>query len=1252
MRKVSARLVWFVASVSVSLFCFVGLTFDAYPQGTATQKIIPKQKAVPKQVPETKADSVPQFKIGEFTVVVGTGLSSADKRTVNPETRKQITPPVTNTAAGLSGQGRVTIRGQKVPVTFSDIILARAAQGQPPVATSGIVKGTAGAPLEYDLTGFKIKLDRPSIKITSDSATAAVGLSLVQAPFMTPGRENALMLSSEACGIAPDGSIVGRNFRGSSSFLLRDSVYRLEIAPDTEQAVYLGPNIPTPKGRPKPAAGCVLMGMASFDGTELFSYKGTIAASGKSADFALVLLSPPLVRSPEPGYELALDSGTVSYRYASNGALTCEGEFNAGINFPPAVKRFDFQSLELRNLTLKTDETGALFNNITLPEQLRAGFGAGVQPSDAIFLIDPLPGAAWVYFPKWQGSGANSSYPMLQGNKKITDVNPDCQALLKFLETPAPGSRISLNAPLKNVLRRPGVTVLQGTLYFKSRQTAFKSAPPAPPAQAPAAEFNLKTLFWGGLTLTPWGITGTLTTSGSSFVPSANPIDDCAKPSGASRPSWEQILEAGARKPTEPAERFRLSGLRVLEMRVETMLLCRNELPKNGASMRTIVHFPFPSFVDLDFADSSLDSRGLFASAEGPVASKSWAFTQSPTRADIDAALAGQLKKGAQEKLNPDTHILWAWRLPVSFSDRGVIIAYPSAGGVASVNVTMKPYDPDVPEIMSSEIWLRPLFSRNSGIKTGIRFAAKLDPDGGFQLTGWDTAVLTFAKLYASPGTEKKVGFDCQLKPVSGKGIILADAASNSALRLADAQWEGSLTFPFFKGRDVSFQIRNLIPDMPNPIAEMTAGQTLTATIRNLRYSRTSYPFQSTDATVVRADGEDHSDFAYFSAFTCGEIRLSGERKDRQIPLHATSDAYGGAKAARHLLLNAIESSSIIDLVCYDTEAHDARGLTGDCEQKYYLGTYEVSTGPDEAKKVIFTAPNAKWYYDMSSVQLFFNSSDAELRSDEDNPHRTFINIPGAGLKQDENGALVGSFGATLTSLASSLPYEGEFRFYLDPNCGYFYLLSGGSFTYFLRFSGEVFIVHAPYKLLKRPPDFIGETRLLETLSIRALFQSPRDFEEKTGLSSISDDNTVVSGVFQAGNASFSYGVSVLSVNVAAGAGTYLFQFRSPGGTNYCFGTFQNGRAAASVILVSAQADISLAQGPVTTGSLGSLEEFFGRAELEAGGTLVLCACADFMLGHLEVIARGDAKFSTKSGLRFLGTAKGDWGAGGCSPCR
>lgn len=1256
------------------------LSVPAQQQEDLSQKVQPKAKVLPKQPSGPATGQVAQFKIGEFTVIVASAAAPGAAKTAEPADRSQIISPAAKDESGYSGQGHVVIRSKRVPVTFRGIAVTPAASGQVPVATAGTVTGAAGPAVEYQWDRFSVKLERPSIRLAPDKATAAAVVTFVQAPFMAAGRDSVLTLSAVSCRVRPDGSIAGDDFRGPSRFVLKGSKYELEIPADAPQSVHLGTAVAVPGGRSKAPAGCVLKGEASFEGTPLFVFQGTVDPSGKSAVFDLVLASPPLVRTPEPGYELTLHSGSVKYAYAANGGLTCDGGFVAGIKFPASVKRFDSQALELRNLTLKTDASGALFNGITIPDRLRAGFGSGSRPSEGIFLLDPLPGAAWAYFPKWQAPGPNSSYPMLQGNTKITDVGPDCEAVLRFLETPAPGVAPPKNAPEKNVLRRPGVTVLQGTLYFKSRQTTFTSAQASAPADPAAAEFNLKTQFWGGLTMTPWGITGTATSSGSSFVPSALPIEDCAKPSGASRPAWEEILDAGARKPVEPAERFRLAGLRILEMRVESLRLCANALPAGGASMRYIVHFPFPSFIDLDFADSSLDTRGLFASAAGPIASKSWAFPQNPSRAEVDAALAGQLKKGAQEKLNPDTHILWQWRLPVSFSDRGVIISYKGATGRADVNVTMKPYDPAVDEIMSSEIWLRPLFSRNSGIKAGVRFAAALDPEGGFRLTNWDQSLLTFGKLYAAPKTELTVGFDCRLKPVSENGIALADAAGDPARRIADVRWAGGIRFPFFEGRDGKFQdvgfiLRNLTPDMPEPIAAMTASNpacstcqtrdglvveaagededhSLTATVRSLRYSKTSYPFQSLDATVVKSDGEFRGTMAYFSSFTCAEIRLDIRPEDRTIPLHATTDSCGGTKTARHTLKNAIPNTDIVDLVCYDKAAYDARGLTDACCQEYWLGTYEVATGAAGAEKIVFTATNAKWYPKATSFALFFNSSDAVMSSDEtDEPHRTFINIPGAGLKLDEKGALIGAFGATMTSLACSLPYEGEFRFYLDPNCGYFYLLSGGSFTYYARFSGEVFIVHAPYKLLKRPPDFIGETRLMETLSIRALFPRPEDFVQKTGLGQLSDD-TVVTGVFQSGNASRTFGVGPLSVDLAVGAGTYLYQFRSPSGTKYCFGTFQNARAVASVSIVTAEADLSLAQGPVTTGRVGDLEEFFARTELTMSGTLILCACADVYLAQTEVQARGDAAFSTRTGLSFSGNVKVGYSLSGCSPCR
>ncbi|MCX6574463.1 MAG: hypothetical protein NTX99_10795, partial [Candidatus Aminicenantes bacterium] len=884
MKKNRGPFVSAAALIVFAHFLFAASPAAAQQQEDQALKTQPKAKVIPKQSPGPASGQVAQFKIGEFTVIVAVPSGSGGQKPAEPADRTPVVSPVVKDESGYSGQGHVVIRSKRVPVSFRGIVVVPGAQGQMPVATAGTVTGAAGPAVEYQWDRFEVKLERPSIRLVPDRATAAAVVTLVQAPFMAAGRDSVLTLSAASCRVRPDGSIAGDDFRGPSAFVLRDSKYKLEIPADAALSVHLGTAVSVPGGRSKAPAGCALKGEASFEGTPLFAFQGTVDPSGKSAVFDLVLASPPLVRTPEPGYELTLQSGSVKFSYAANGGLTCDGAFVAGIKFPPAVKRFDSQTLELRDLTLKTDASGALFNTLTIPDRLRAGFGSGSRPSEGIFLLDPLPGAAWVFFPKWQSPGPNSSYPMLQGNTKITDVNPDCEAVLRFLETPAPGVVPPKNAPEKNVLRRPGVTILQGTLYFRSRQATFKNVQGSAPADPAAAEFNLKTQFWGGLTMTPWGITGTATSSGSSFVPSALAIEECSKPSGASRPAWDEILDAGARKPAEPAERFRLAGLRILEMRVESLRLCANALPAGGASMRYIVHFPFPSFIDLDFADSSLDSRGLFASAAGPIASKSWAFPRNPSRDEVDAALAGQLKKGAQEKLNPDTHILWQWRLPVSFSDRGVIIAYKGATGRADINVTMKPFDPAVDEIMSSEIWLRPLFSRNSGIKAGVRFAAALDPEGGFRLTDWDQSLLTFGKLYAAPKTELTVGFDCRLKPVSENGIALADAAGDPARRTADVRWDGGIRFPFFEGRDGKFQgvgfiMRNLSPDMPEPIAVMTAtnpacstcqtrdgqvveapgqdaGHSLTATVRSLRYSKTSYPFQSQDATVVKSDGE------------------------------------------------------------------------------------------------------------------------------------------------------------------------------------------------------------------------------------------------------------------------------------------------------------------------------------------------------------------------------------------------------------
>jgi len=155
----------------------------------------------------------------------------------------------------------------------------------------------------------------------------------------------------------------------------------------------------------------------------------------------------------------------------------------------------------------------------------------------------------------------------------------------------------------------------------------------------------------GAVTLTPWGLTGDIRGSGYSFVPEDQDILAGATPSVFPRAAWEQIQNAGDTHPVEPqqcplspptpspvspvsCERFQLADLRILDMQVEKMHVCMAGMDPPQATFRYVVHFPFPSFIDLAFEDSSLDDHGLFAQAKGPIATVSLPPTEQ-TEQDI-----------------------------------------------------------------------------------------------------------------------------------------------------------------------------------------------------------------------------------------------------------------------------------------------------------------------------------------------------------------------------------------------------------------------------------------------------------------------------------------------------------------------------------------------------------------------------------------------------------------------------------------
>lgn len=1097
--------------------------------------------------------------------------------------------------AVYSGTGFIIIHGVKVPVNFSNIKVSKSSQRDIVRAISGIVSGKTlllgRRFINYSIDHFNIQMKIPSIRITNNSAIATVHITL-DAPTFYTRTMNSLDLTSTLCRINPTGAIEGNDFEGSSVFNLKDSVYRLELKQQDHQFVRLGSFPLTKRITPGETINIMqkplvrLKGFAYGHDVKLFSFSSTILLDRKQAEFSLSLLDS-IERTPELGYSLSLLSGKVEYKYNLNGIQLCDGSFKANLQLPDAIRNVDDTNIKLENIILKTDETGRLFNTISIEEKIKTGYPNDAQEDDNIFLIEPKKESVLVNFPNWHKEIPYSSY-------NIKEDDP-CEDLFQLLES-------------SNPTERPGLSIIRGILYFKSPQATFR-------LEAPTNPFNLKTQFWGTLTCTPWGITGELTSSGSSFVPSNVNIEECSQAVDTRQYTLLEIIDFENNLPPEPKEKFSLAGFRILDMHANSIRICKHKL--DSSSFRYTIHFPYPSFIDLEFEDTTLDLLGKFNSAHGPIASVSYEFDEQPHPAEMEELLE-VLPKYTTVTYNIVSKIFFAWRLPVAFTHHGVTIEYSDSPLYSEAKVSMEPFNPSNYEIASSELKILPLYSRHSDVKFGVRFQGKFSTDGKFTLTDWDREPV-FSKIYPQPENEKAVGFFTKELDIG----LSNWEESNPVTRDFDFKWDGEIQFPFFSWQGSAFTIKNLITKKQLPLSLSGVGindcngDSLKIKITKLMYSYENLiPFTSTGEYIdvyktLNGNWEAHdAKLLNLSSYLNGFVIL--ENTPELIII----------KDPTIILKHAIRSDNIINLVCYDQEALYTRqsyGIAESCCGEYYIGTCIAKT--PEGKEIMY-APNTKWYPGNNFLGLI--GSDTKLLSSDSGvlEYDTVINIPGAQLAFTDDGIITGAFGATYTPVANEIPYEGEFRFYLDPNQGHYYVQMAGSFTYFLRFSGELFIVHAPYGRLKDLPPFFGVTNILDDFSSRALFPDVNEFTSTVRLDNLSN-NAIITGFFTAGNAKKGFNLGLLSVEIASGPGIYAYKYKTDNDSGLYYGTFLNTKARADILILNLRAYNKLACGILHR------EEFF------ADGTFRMSAGANGYFIYCEAGVEGNLEFSSKSGFDF-----------------
>lgn len=1241
----------------------------------------------------SNAATLGKFKIYDFTIEVGSFSIIESRRSVNPLRLSRgirFTNPTSLNGRIISGNGRTAIRGKRINVIFKNIRLkyveSRSLPGAgrmpietlPLVAVSGYVRGSTSniSFVSYPLHTYRVFINPKTVHITPKQATATTSVRLSVSHFST--RTTPLYIHTTSAYISSDGSVAGSNFQSVVTLGLRQAPFTLNIRTTDKYKINIGSKFTASTYGER---GINITGRVIKDNVEAFALAGSIKPNGVAV-FHMTLRQPFNTRPDS--YFLYVKQGTAFLYYTSSGDVSISGAFLADITIPSSIKNDSGVRLEkLIGVNLKLDNNSGLYARVAISEKVRIG---------QRFVYEADEKGAFAYFPTWTINGASTHY-----HKKPRECSRWRQMFTDLLYEGREGEEI----PKYDVRRRPGITLTKGIVYFDSPQITDPTG---------STHITIKSRVSGALTMVALGVVGPMSGDNASFVPAKADItlgDTLRTPA---RASWKEIIDSGARLPEELKHRFTLADLRILDMQLKESYFCLNELDQGSAKFHYYVHFPHPSYIHLLFEDNTLDLAGRFSYAKGPIAPATLNVPDDVSREQLDN-IGHELPKYTVVLPNPDTHILWAWRLPISFSDRGVHIKHSATvndksdievkmftsasteqEGVLSASqidaVALNSESAGV--INSSEMRLKPLYSKNSAIKKGVRFGAVMkSTDGSFNVTKIDRYPF-LAPMYAEPGNERRSGFLVYLNTLAQNGFQMVSASSDPVTRVRDYSWKGRIQFPFFNEASASswelaeFYIKDQLPHL-NEYLSMSSVRTkfdcemqgsgvcnsinlpsppsLKVKVNKLGFNNKNITFESTDVEAVETkEGEDVEldvRILTLASYINAELKLDLPSNEEPFDVGADSGNTGECGRpiwTRSIMLDWQPSKNQRDLVCYDQDANCTRGDCGSCSEYYVQGTYEVRTrkcATLDGEKTIIQAHNARFYPDLKHIDL--SRSDVAVKTDStDNPYSIVLNIPSAQIAWSEDGRFIeGAFGATYTQVAASLPYEGSFNFRLDNKCGYYYFHGGGSFTYGVTFRGQTFIVNAPYEFLKQPPPFFMVTQILETLRIRALYDSKEKFIIDAGLGSV-EDNTVISGFLTSGNVTFGWNYEVFDLSVTAGPGLYLYQFKNPGDSEkYRIGTFLKIIGGASldieVVSVGVKGTGTLATQATLLSNLNDLNAIRSKGDFTAKGSFKLEGCAGATIGHcIGTVLFPKATYDTDDGLGVEGfdlDAGCDWGS-------
>jgi hypothetical protein len=1169
-----------------------------------------------------------EFVINGFTITLD-NLGEGNKPK-NANLENLITIIQTNPDHSINGLGFTKFRGTTLQVKFKNIKLKKEQNSNKIIAIAGQVVGSTRGNVSYNTNGYNVSFKWESVSIDPSVAYSYVTV-LVPLHSCSSNPADVISFTSERCRISSDGSIYDNKFSGTGEFMLKESVYEMKIMNNSKCIVKLGNGIDVND----------LHNGVYFNGNDqvgLFNIDCLIneIPTSSKIQFKLKLpLSRRLEGNATNYYFLKLKNGFIDFKYDSDTLTLCNGSFNARLKLPTRYNKIaDInvnEAIDTFDLLLSTDKTNALFNYISL-----------IQKSDrkpykfkiGSVSFESATNGTWVYFPNWITDNSSSFMNIKE--------NATCAEILSIL-------KIANNNNEKKYDKNPGLTLLKGIIFLTSSQVDYSYI-----GNLKNNEANtIKTLFLGNLAFTPFGINGIASSEGNTFVPFPFSTDSCRNRRNYLPYTWEQIISKGDTKPNPVKELFRIQKVNILKMKLLQLRICNDTLDNNSTCFRYFVHFPYPTYMNLEFEDKSFDTSGKFSKALGPISLYSTENSQNAINSfSYGLKQLGPIAQAPKDLVQiPYAYIFWAWRLPVSFADKGIEIDYqmllqhPEKG----IAITMSDNKRNnLNEIYSNELWIPPLYSDSSAFKKGVRFKGYLTLTGMFYIDSWDKQPF-FGKHYS-----KK--FKCDLN-----NITLAPWESKPRSRIADFNWSGDLHFPFFSYENintwnkVNFQVKDIIPSLSIPIdinktereklicdigilTTNNAGSKLALTVNKMKYDNNLGGFICD--SVIKGDDilNGNLELYSYSHALLLEKNISG----KDTILSSNLDASTG-KWVIERMKGALPSTNITDLVCYDPLAKAERDMeinNSSCCSYFIYGTYQViSTFQNSTDSIItLSATNAKWFPDEVVNKLSLENSDLSLKSDDDpNAPTQIINIPGMQLTYLDGGYF-GAFGSTYTPLAMNLPYEGEFRFYLDPQKGYFYLLGAGTFTIFgVPFMGQTFIFHIPRYILDAVPFPDNTTTpLLEDMEKRSL-SSSGTFVTDTQLTNIGS-TAIITGFLTSGGVTLDeISLPVIEVSLSAGFTNYVYYTKSTG--TYYAGLFANGIAHGAIDIKLFSVDIlgklHVSLNGHSSPNFDGIINSFSSTHVTLDGDICLSGCLDTFLGSIGAHARTGARLSTDSGFDF-----------------